>query len=223
MKNMDFVEQLLDGQKVEWKKLGEVCRIVGRIGFRGYTRKDIVNKGEGAISISPTNIINQVLNLTPEKSTYISWSKYEESPEIMIEEGDVVLAKTASVGKVGLVRSLPEKATLNPQMVVCKEITCNSAYLYYYFTSDKFQTKIKAIAGVGAVPNISQSKLSEFLIPLPSLSVQSRIVEILDKFTALEAELEEQLQAELELRKKQYAHYREQLLNFSSTPPTDLT
>ena len=221
MKGANFLEKLLDNQPVEWKKLGEVCRIVGRIGFRGYTRNDIVNKREGAISISPTNIQNQILNLSPEVSTYISWSKYEESPEIMIEEGDVVLAKTASVGKVGLVRSLPEKATINPQMVVLKDITCSPAYLYYYLTGTKFQTKIKSIAGVGSVPNISQSKLGTIEIPIPPLSVQSRIVEILDKFTAMEAELEEQLQAELELRKKQYAYYREQLLNFSYTPPSE--
>ena len=217
MKGANFLEKLLDNQPVEWKKLGEVCRIVGRIGFRGYTRNDIVNKREGAISISPTNIQNQILNLSPEVSTYISWSKYEESPEIMIEEGDVVLAKTASVGKVGLVRSLPEKATINPQMVVLKDITCSPAYLYYYLTGTKFQTKIKSIAGVGSVPNISQSKLGTIEIPIPPLSVQSRIVEILDKFTSLEAELE----AELELRKKQYAYYREQLLNFSYTPPSE--
>ena len=217
MKGANFLEKLLDNQPVEWKKLGEVCRIVGRIGFRGYTRNDIVNKREGAISISPTNIQNQILNLSPEVSTYISWSKYEESPEIMIEEGDVVLAKTASVGKVGLVRSLPEKATINPQMVVLKDITCSPAYLYYYLTGTKFQTKIKSIAGVGSVPNISQSKLGTIEIPIPPLSVQSRIVEILDKFTSLEAELE----AELELRKKQYSYYREQLLNFSYTPPSE--
>lgn len=217
MNGANFLEKLLDNQPVEWKKLGEVCRIVGRIGFRGYTRNDIVNKREGAISISPTNIQNQILNLSPEVSTYISWSKYEESPEIMIEEGDVVLAKTASVGKVGLVRSLPEKATINPQMVVLKDITCSPAYLYYYLTGTKFQTKIKSIAGVGSVPNISQSKLGTIEIPIPPLSVQSRIVEILDKFTSLEAELE----AELELRKKQYAYYREQLLNFSYTPPSE--
>ena len=100
-------------------------------------------------------------------------------------------------------------------MVVLKDITCSPAYLYYYLTGTKFQTKIKSIAGVGSVPNISQSKLGTIEIPIPPLSVQSRIVEILDKFTSLEAELE----AELELRKKQYAYYREQLLNFSYTPP----
>ena len=72
-----------------------------------------------------------------------------------------------------------------------------------------------------AQPKLNQNNLNRIPIPIPPLSVQSRIVEILDKFTAMEAELEQQLQAELELRKKQYQHYREQLLNFSYTPPSE--
>lgn len=58
--------------------------------------------------------------------------------------------------------------------------------------------------------NVSKKKFSAIIIPIPPLRVQARIVEILDKFTQLEAELE----AELEARKKQYAYYRDQLLNF---------
>lgn len=51
---------------------------------------------------------------------------------------------------------------------------------------------------------------SKFKIPVPPLEIQREIVHILDKFTSLEAELE----AELEARKKQYNHYRDQLLSF---------
>ena len=54
------------------------------------------------------------------------------------------------------------------------------------------------------------SKVRNLKIPLPPLAVQREIVDILDKFTQLEAELE----AELEARKKQYEHYRNQLLTF---------
>ena len=58
---------------VEWKKLGEVCEIKGRIGFRGYTRDDQVEKGEGAISLSPGNIIDGILDYT--SCTFITWEK----------------------------------------------------------------------------------------------------------------------------------------------------
>lgn len=60
--------------------------------------------------------------------------------------------------------------------------------------------------------------LADFPIPLPPLRVQARIVEILDKFTQLEKELA----AELEARKRQYAYYRDQLLNFLQYPPLNV-
>ena len=198
----------------EWKTLGEVCHIVGRIGFRGYTRNDIVERGAGAISISPTNIINQHLNLSAEINTYISWEKYDESPEIMIKEGDIILAKTASVGKAALVRELTEKATINPQMVVLKDIQCSPAYLSHYINTPYFQLKLKSLCGQGSVPNISQTKLSTIPIPLPPLSEQRRIVDILDRFDTLTNSISEGLPKEIALRRKQYEYYRDALMNF---------
>ena len=167
---------------VEWKKLGEVCEVKGRIGFRGYTREDQVSKGEGAISLSPSNINYGTLNY--ESCTYITWSKYEESPEIMADEGDIILCKTASGGKVAQIKALPEKATINPQLVLLKNIQVNPQFLFYVLEDSPFQLKIKGLAGIGSVPNVSQAKLASILIPIPSLSEQERIVGILDTFTA---------------------------------------
>ena len=105
---------------VEYKPLGEVCDIKGRIGFRGYTRQDLVEEADGAITLSPSNITNQELSY--ENCSYISWAKYEESPEIKVAVGDVIFTKTASVGKTALVKYLQKEATINPQLVVLKNI-----------------------------------------------------------------------------------------------------
>lgn len=78
-----------------------------------------------------------------------------------------------------------------------------------------FQVRLSKITSSTGQTKFNKTNLKQLPIPIPPLSVQSRIVEMLDKFTSLEAELE----AELELRKKQYSYYREQLLNFSYTPP----
>ena len=192
---------------VEWKKLGEVCDIKGRIGFRGYTREDQVEKGQGAISLSPGNITGD--NLNYDSCTYIKWEKYIESPEIMVNEGDIILCKTASVGKVARIKNLPEKATINPQLVVLKHFSINPQYIFYVLTDYPFQYRIKGLAGVGSVPNVSQAKLSQILIPIPSLSEQERIVGILDTFTASIDNLKEQISQ----RRKQFECYRDQLLD----------
>jgi type I restriction enzyme S subunit len=77
-----------------WSKLKFVASISGRIGFRGYTVQDIVDEGEGAITLSPSNILDNKIKLS--KKTYISWDKYYESPEIMVNKNDILFCKTGS-------------------------------------------------------------------------------------------------------------------------------
>jgi type I restriction enzyme S subunit len=167
------------------KKLDDVCLIKGRIGYRGYTKNDLVKKGEGAISLSPSNINDN--RLIFDNCTYISWDKYNESPEIMIYEGDIIFCKTASIGKMALVDYLPEKATLNPQFVVLKNISCSNKYLYYFMICEDFKMQVKNIIGGTAVPTLSQKNLGNLKLPLPSLPEQQRIVSILDEcFAAID-------------------------------------
>lgn len=192
--------------------MGDVCDIKGRIGFRGYTRQDLVEEADGAITLSPSNIINQELNY--EDCSYISWAKYEESPEIKVAVGDVIFTKTASVGKTALVKYLPKEATINPQLVVLKNIQCNPAFLAYVLKTYRFQQEVAKLQGVGSVPNISQISLSGITIPVPPLAEQQRIVDILDRFSTLTTDITAGLPAEIEARRKQYEYYRDQLLTF---------
>lgn len=87
-------------------------------------------------------------------------------------------------------------------------------------TSDNFRYIYYAMQTIKFIPAEHTrhwiSKYSHFPIPLPPLPIQERIVEILDKFSRLSAELE----AELELRKKQYDFYRNRLLSFDSISDT---
>ena len=66
----------------------------------------------------------------------------------------------------------------------------------------------------GSVPYITMPMLESFLIPIPSTEEQARIVAILDKFDALTNSITEGLPREIELRQKQYEHYRDLLLSF---------
>ena len=111
---------------------------------------------------------------------------------------------------------MPKEMTINPQLVLLKKIKGNSKYLSYILKTTYFQNEVKKITGVGSVPNVPQSSLAKIEIPLPPIEVQNEIVRILDCFTQLEAELE----AELDCRKRQYEFYRDQLLSFDKiTPP----
>lgn len=87
-------------------------------------------------------------------------------------------------------------------------------YLYYVLKNN-VQSFRDAASGMGSLPQISLPVTEDFYIPLPPLAVQQEIVRILDSFTELTAELMAELTAELTARRKQYEHYRDELLTFA--------
>ena len=180
----------------EEHKLCHIASIVGRIGFRGYTTNDIVAKGEGAIALSPTNIENNKLTYDKD-NTYISFYKYEESPAIMIKKGDVIFVKTGStVGKVAYVDKLICKTTLNPQVVVLKNIQCNSYLLSVLLSTNRFQNAIKKITVGGAVPTLSQAAMGNIAVIMPKVAEQeklSKFISLLDERIATQNKIIEDL------------------------------
>ena len=182
----------------EWQehKLCNIASIVGRIGFRGYTTNDIVAKGKGAIALSPTNIENNRLTYDKD-NTYISFYKYEESPEIMIKQGDVVFVKTGStVGKVAYVDKLMCKTTLNPQVIVLKNIQCDNYLLSVLMSTSRFQNAIRKITVGGAVPTLSQAAMGDIAVTMPQVAEQeklSKFISLLDKRIATQNKIIEDL------------------------------
>ena len=176
---------------IDWevKKLGHLCSLWGRIGFRGYTREDLVEAHKGAITFSPSDIHNQKIDL--ENCTYISLKKYEESPEIKVFNGDIIFGKTASIGKCALVEGLSEKATINPQFVLMNNFKCNNRFLYYQLIDKPFQTNIWTICGGSTIPTMSQEKLKQQQIAFPSTyAEQTAIANALSDVDTLIANLE---------------------------------
>lgn len=161
------------------KKLKYVMRSFGRIGFRGYGTKDIVDEGQGAITLSPSNI--QESSMDYSKRTYLSWNKYYESPEIMIENGDVLMVKTgSSYGKCAIVKNMPMECTINPQLVVFKEHTEMPEYLAYCFQTSFAKFFINTSVIGGTIPTISQEKINNYVFPFPPKPDQKQIVTYLD-------------------------------------------
>ena len=209
---MDYLQQLLKDQTVEWKKLGEVAELVRG---NGLAKKDFAPEGVPAIHYG--QIYTYYGNETQNTISFVTAETASRLRKVY--SGNVVITNTSEnledVCKALLYSGKAEAVTGGHATIVrCSDKLLPKFFLYYTNTRFFFDKKRKLAKGTKVI-DVSANDLARIEIPLPPLSVQSRIVEILDKFTALEAELE----AELELRKKQYQHYREQLLNFSSTPP----
>ena len=162
------------------KRLKFSCNIWGRIGFRGYKSDDLVPEGEGAITLSPSNMKDMKMDYT--NRTYLSWKKYYESPEIMISNNDILMVKTGSTyGKCSFVENMPMECTINPQIVVFKQHKDNSKFLAYSFQTRITRAFVETSVVGGTIPTIAQEKIMNYFFAFPPLSEQQSIVNYLDQ------------------------------------------
>ena len=188
-----YLERLLEGEKVEWKTLGDKEYI------------SIENNARKAV-----NSMSRIPGNTP----YYGANNIQDYVEGYTHDGVYILIAedgTASVEQYSIQWAEGKFWANNHVHVIKGTEKINNRFLYYFLKTVNYTPFLKG----GGRAKLTKAKLQEIPFAVPPLRVQARIVEILDKFTQLEAELE----AELEARRKQYAYYRDQLLNFSQYPP----
>ncbi|HDR0641173.1 restriction endonuclease subunit S [Escherichia coli] len=219
MSEMSYLEKLLDGVEVEWKTLGEVAKYV-----RGliYSKSSESADGQGYKVLRANNITlsNNCLNLNDVK--VVRFDTKVKSSQKLYKNDILISAASGSrehVGKVAYIESDIDYYFGGFMGVVRCDEKLNPRYLFHVLTSDIFQKYLDEMLNSSTINNLNSAVMGRFKIPIPcpdnpekSLAIQSEIVRILDKFTALTAELT----AELNMRKKQYNYYRDQLLSFDT-------
>ena len=210
MNEIDKLIQELCPDGVEYRKLGEVGTFVRG---NGIQKKDFTETGVGCIHYG--QIYTRFGFYATKTLTFISEEQAQRCPKA--KHGDVVIAITSeNVEDVcKAVAWLGQKEiAISGHAAIFNSSELNAKYTSYYFQTYSFYLQKKKYAHGTKVIEISPEQVSKIEIPVPPLPIQEKIVEVLDKFTKLEAELE----AELEARRKQYEYYREKLLTFN-TPP----
>ena len=134
------------------------------------------------------------------------------------QPGDIVMATTSEnvedVGKAVVWEGNVEVGISGDAYIA--KTTQHSRFLNYFFKSIHFQgQKEKKVTGTKVI-RINAKDMEKFIIVLPSLEDQSRIVAILDKFDELTTSISQGLPKEIELRQKQYEYFRDSLLRFSN-------
>ena len=214
-----YLERLLDGEEVEWKTLGEVCDYIRGI---TYNKSAETTEVDGWKVLRANNITLETRKLNFNEVKHVKKTIRVRENQ-MLHKGDILICAGSGskehIGKTAYIESDIDY-TFGGFMGVLRlkeEKTISSRYLFHYIGSGAFTKYLGATLKSSTINNLNNGIISPFTIPIPSLRVQARIVEILDKFTELEAELE----AELDCRKRQYEYYRNKLLAFDmlNTPP----
>ncbi|MHC0450425.1 restriction endonuclease subunit S [Escherichia coli] len=186
MSELSYLEKLLDGVEVEWLPLSGLARIRNGKDHKSLSEGEFPVYGSGGIM------------------RYVDTYAYNKP--------SVLIPRKGSLGNLFFV-NVPFWTVDTIFYTEIDEAQIRPKYLYYFLTT----VGLGEMNQAGGVPSQTQSVLNKLKIPIPcpgnpqkSLAIQSEIVRILDKFTALTAELT----AELNMRKKQYNYYRDQLFSF---------
>ena len=195
MSELSYLEKLLDGVEVEWRNLGDTSLF------------EIANNGR-----KPVKASLRIAGETP----YYGANNIQDYVDGYTHDGEYVLIAedgSASLENYSIQYATGKFWANNHVHVVRGKERVHSRFLYHYLCIVNF---LPFLTGGGRA-KLTKGQLIEIPVPIPcpdnpekSLAIQSEIVRILDKFTALTAELT----AELNMRKKQYNHYRDQLLSF---------
>ncbi|WP_419692717.1 restriction endonuclease subunit S [Mannheimia haemolytica] len=191
-----------------FKTLGEVCDI-----YLGLTyTPNYVNNGIKFISAQNTS--NDFLDLKNVK--YISKDDYYKiTSNAKPKKGDILFTRVGS--------NLGHPVIIDVEDELCIFVSLGylrvkdgilNTYVKHWMNTKLFWDQVSKNVHGSAKINLNTGWLKKFTIAVPPISEQQKIVEILDKFDRLTNSISEGLPKEIELRRKQYEYYREQLLNF---------
>ncbi|MDO4764319.1 MAG: restriction endonuclease subunit S [Flavobacteriaceae bacterium] len=192
---MNYIKKLLNGQPVEWKTLGEVAD------YQQPTPHIVKSTEYSDNYKTPVLTAGQsfILGYTNEENGIYQADK--KNPVIIFDDF------TTSFHWV----DFPFKVKSSAMKIITPKEGIDFRFVYHAMKTIKYKPEDHARQWI--------SKYSKIPIPLPPLSVQRKIADILDKFTELKDNLNMELNKELGLRKKQYAYYREKLLTFDQNTP----
>ena len=195
--------------KVEWKTLGEIFNIKN-----GYTPSKSNQKywENGTIPWFRMEDIRENGRVLNKSIQYVNSCAIKGGK--LFPANSIIVATSATIGEHALI-TVPFLSNQRFTNLSLKKEYTNKfiiKFLFYYgFVLDEW---CKNNITVGNFAGVDMIGFKKFLIPIPPLEEQERIVSILDKFDTLTTSLTEGLPKEIELRQKQYEYYRNMLLSF---------
>ena len=167
-------------ERWEVTRFYKVNNIRGRLGWKGLKAEEYQESGYPFLSAF--NINNDKLDWSD--LNFINKDRYDESPEIKLSVGDVLIVKDgAGIGKCARISELPYgESTVNSSIaVITPPSFLDYGYLYYYILSNPFQRVIWFLKIGMGVPLLTQENMRNIKMPFPPLAEQRTIADYLDR------------------------------------------
>lgn len=163
-----------------WKtnKIKNMSYVKGRIGWHGLTSEEYSD--EGAYLVTGTDFKEGIVDW--EHCNHISYERYKQDPNIHLKTGDLLITKDGTIGKLALIKDIPDKATLNSGIFLVRPLKDNytNDYLYWILSSDIFVRFFDYIKTGATIAHLYQETFERFFFPFPHIDEQNLIVQYLN-------------------------------------------
>lgn len=171
---VEWIGEIPEGWEVN--KIKNTSYVKGRIGWHGLTSEEYSD--EGAYLVTGTNFNNGEIDW--ESCHRINWDRYKQDPYIHLKDDDLLITKDGTIGKVALVKNLPDKATLNSGIFLIRPLNQYlNKYMYWVLNSVVFERYFDYIKTGATIAHLYQETFERFFFPIPSNEEQNQITEYL--------------------------------------------
>ncbi len=188
-----FPEFVKDG---EWEGSGilSIASMKARIGWQNLRKEEHLDKGDYFL-ITGTDFKNNMVDW--ENAKFVSYGRYIQDENIILKEGDILITKDGSIGKVAYVENLNNrKATLNNGIFRIRVVNQYSKFIFYTFLSQRFTLFLQKLSGGSSIVHLYQKDFEKYdLIIPPTKKEQQKIASCLSFLDELITAHNEKLQA----------------------------
>jgi len=169
-----FVEMFGDAPKT---KVGDFCELKARIGWQGLKHEEFLDNGDFYLVTGVDFVDNRV---DWDNCHYVTKDRYDQDPNIQLSNGDVLITKDGTIGKVAIVSGLTKPATLNSGVFVIRDkqnLTIN-LFMFYALLSKDFESFVNDCRTGSTIAHLNQKAFVNYLFPTPPIDEQKIFVEI---------------------------------------------
>lgn len=168
----------------EWQliRLGDQAVIKGRLGWKSLKQEEYIDNGPSMIA--GKHITNGVINWY--NVDHIPQWRYDESPEIMLRNDDIIFSKDGSLGNPALIEKLNCLATINSTMMLVRlKKSITPRFFYQIMLSNQFENLIRLKVSGSSIPHLFQADMTNFMFCAPKLTEQTQIGKFFKKLDTL--------------------------------------
>lgn len=196
---------------VQWKTLGEVANFRRGSFPQPYTDMSFYGGEDAQPFVQVVDVADEGFRLNTKTKKTISQKAIPKS--VFVPKGTVIVTLQGTLGRVAVTQY---NAYVDRTLAIFDGYKQEVDKRYFAHQLKFIFDREKEFARGSTLKTITKEEFSKFKIPLPSLAIQSRIVEVLDNFDTVCNDLNIGLPKEIELRQKQYEFFRDQLLTFTA-------